>query len=374
MKLKNTVYFNPNCQFSTGDVCINNERFAEASDDNEEIPCDGLYAIPGLIDIHIHGSDGHEFCDCTTEAIDGMAQYLIKEGVTSFMPTAMTVEESIIINACKSAGEYVNRDDASEVIGVYIEGPFISEAKRGAQNSEFIKLPDTGFYNELQKASNNKIRVITLAPEMEGAMEFITAHHNEVICSIAHSNATYEVAKKAVDLGAASITHLFNGMSPFNHREPGIVGAAFDSDCMVELISDGNFVCPTVMRAVFKMFGDDRIIMISDGIRATGGEEGIYDFGGRSYIVKNEIAMMEDGSLVAPVISLRQSLKKMVKQFGIPLESAVRCATYNPAKLLNLLDQYGVIKAGNYADLLLLDQDLNVNMVFKKGKLVYKAQ
>lgn len=374
MKLKNTIYFNSNCKFSNGDIFIDNEKFTVASIDNEEIQCDGLYAIPGLIDIHIHGSAGHEFCDCTAEALDGMAQYLIKEGVTSFLPTAMTVEESTIINACKTAGEYRNRNDASEVIGVHIEGPFISEAKRGAQNSEFIKKPDPVFYKELQKAAKNKVRIITIAPEIDGAMELITDHCKDVICSIAHSNADYETAKRAFACGANHVTHLFNGMSPFNHREPGIVGAAFDSDCMVELISDGNFVCPTVMRAVFKMFGDDRIILISDGIRATGGEDGIYDFGGRSYTVKNEIAVMENGAMVAPVISLRQSIKKMVKQFGISLESVVKCATYNPAKQLNLLDQYGVIKAGNYADLLLLDQDLNVNMVFKKGKLVYKAQ
>jgi N-acetylglucosamine-6-phosphate deacetylase len=329
-----------------------------------------LYCIPGLIDIHVHGSAGYEFSNCTIEALDKIAQYLIKEGVTSFLPTTFTVDEKLIKNMCKAAGEYTSQDEKSEVIGVHIEGPFISKEKCGAQNSNYIKKPDTDFYKTLQKLSGNKIKIITIAPDIEGAMEFITRHHREVICSIAHSTADYQTAQAAFACGASHVTHLFNGMPPFLHRNPGIVGAALDSSCMVELISDGNLVCPTVIRAAFKMFGDDRIILISDGTSVTGGKEKKYIVDGRSYIVKDQVAQMEDGTLVGPIISLRECIKKLVKDFGIPIESAVKCATYNPAKQLNILDEYGVIKEGNYADLLLFDEDFNVKKVFKKGRNV----
>ena len=372
MKLKNVNYFTPDFTFTSGDIYISGERFAAASDDMEDIDCSGLYAVPGLIDIHIHGSADCEFSHCTSQALDGIAEFLIKEGITSFLPTTMTCSEKLFRDMCKTVGEYASREETSEVIGMHLEGPFISKEKKGAQNIEFIKKPDIDFFRELQELSGNKIKIITIAPELEGAMEFISELHKDVICSVAHSTSDYKTAQQAFACGACHVTHLFNGMSAFGHRSPGIVGAAFDSACMVEMISDGIFIHPAVMRAVFKMFGDDRIIIISDSTSATGGKNKGYTVDGQSYFVKDGAAQMEDGTLVGPVISMRQSIQKMVKEFGIPLESAVKCATYNPAKQLNLLNDYGLIKEGNYADLLLLDKDLEVKMVFKKGKCVVK--
>ena len=376
MKLTNANYFTPDCAFLPGDIYISGERFTGASNDKEiygeEINCEGLFAVPGLIDIHIHGSADCEFSACSTEALIGMAKYLINEGVTSFIPTTMTANEKLIKNMCRTAGEYINKEDTSEVIGIHIEGPFISEEKRGAQNLAFIKKPDMAFYRELQELSNNKIKIITVAPEIQGAMEFVSAICKEAIISIAHSNADYQTAQKAFLNGASHVTHLFNGMSAFGHRSPGIVGAAFDSACMVELISDGSFVFPAVMRAMFKMFGDDRIIIISDGTSATGGKKDVYTVDGRVFIVKDGVVQLENGTLVGPAISMRQSIQRMVKEFNIPLESVIKCATYNPAKQLNLLNDYGLIREGNYADLLLLDKNLDVKMVFKKGRCVVK--
>jgi N-acetylglucosamine-6-phosphate deacetylase len=280
----------------------------------------------------------------------------------------MTVSADEILAICHAVGAYQSKPDGSEMLGLYMEGPFISEEKCGAQNSDHIQQVSESFFRRAQEAANGRIRIISLAPEKEGALAFIKAHRKEVICSLGHSSADYDTARQAISAGAANITHLFNGMPTFGHRAPGIVGAALDSACMAEMICDGNYVGETMMRATYKMFGDDRIIMISDCIRAAGIGEGAYDFGGLTYHVKGTVARMENGALVGPVASLRESLKKTVLEFGVPLESAVKSATINPARLLGE-SQYGAIRPGNFADIVLLDKELNVRLVMKKGRI-----
>lgn len=373
MKLKNARLFNQDCRFMTGDILVQDQYIALGTDDGREIDCTGLYAIPGLIDIHIHGCNGHEFCDCTEAALDGMAAYLIREGVTAFMPATMTVTAKAIQDICTAAGAYASKPGLCEMLGVYMEGPFISKEKCGAQNSSHIQPVTSDFFDQMQAAAQGEIKIVVLAPEKEGAADFIAARHWEVVCSVGHSTADYDTARAAFAKGARHVTHLYNGMTPATHRAPGILGAAFDSDCMVEMICDGNYVGETFIRATFKLFGDERVIMVSDGIRATGMGEGVYDFGGRTYHVRGTVAQMENGALVGPVISLRQCLQKTVREFGVPLESAMKSATLNPARQLGIDDKYGAIRPGNYADIVLLDSDLNVKLVLKKGKIAHSA-
>lgn len=368
--LKNAKVFGEDGTFRFGDISTEGELLS-AAPSGEVLDCEGLLAIPGIIDIHTHGCNGLEFCD-GGEAVAGMAAWLMHEGITSFMPASMTTTEERLFEICAAAGEYENHGDknSSEMLGVYLEGPFISEAKRGAQDATYIRVPDSEFFDRLQEAAEGRIRIVTVAPEVPGAMDFLRATAPKAICSIAHSDANYDTALDAFRNGASHVTHLFNGMSAFHHRDPGIVGAAFDSGCRIELICDGNHVCPSVVRAAWKMFGDDRVIMISDGMRASGMPEGDYRLCGRTYSVRGTVARMEDGALAGPVISLSACMKKSVTEMGIPLAAAVKSVTVNPARELGLFDRIGSLAVGKQADIVLLDGGLNVKKVIKKGRVV----
>lgn len=372
MVLENAIVFTHGA-FRPGEVCVENERIVVHAAD-KRIDCGGLLAVPGLIDMHIHGSDGFDLCDGTKAAIAGMADYLIRQGVTGFVPATMTVDEALLEQVCAVANGYEDEPKSAEMLGIYIEGPFISEAKRGAQNSAHIRMPDAALVRRLNARSGNRICVVTIAPEMPGAMALINECKAEVTLSIAHSEANYAVASEAIRHGANHVTHLFNGMTPFGHRDTGIVGAAFDGGATVELIPDGNFVGETMMRAVFKLFGDDHVILISDGMRATGLGEGRYELGGLAYNVVGDVARMEDGALAGPVIPLSACIQRCVKQFGIPVESAIRAATLNPARRLGIDQDYGSLDAGKYADVVLMDDDLNIKMVIKKGQIAFDAR
>ena len=378
MIIRNAMVYRENKTFSRQDIRITDGIFTEIGSslsvvEGEQIlDAEGLYAVPGLIDIHFHGCMGHDFCDGTVEAIDAITKYEASIGVTSVCPATMTISVEELAQVMDAAREYKegpSRPGQSSLVGINMEGPFISTAKKGAQDIKHIRLCDKALFRNLQERSGGLVKLVDIAPENEGAMEFIDALHDEVGISLAHTTADYNTAKEAYNRGARHATHLYNAMPPFTHRAPGVIGAAFDSpNCRAELICDGVHIHPSVVRATFQMFGDDRMILISDSMRATGMEDGLYTLGGQYVAVKGKYAaLVSDGTLAGSVTNLMDCMRTAVKDMQIPLESAIACATMNPAKAIGIYEKYGSISEGKIANIVLLDKNLNLKQVIING-------
>ena len=375
MVIRGGKVFLPDGSFAEQDVFISGERFSETGNGSDVINADGCYVIPGLIDVHFHGCMGHDFCDGTEDSIHAMAEYALENGITSICPATMTLGEDRLLKIAQAADAYrkAGHQDGAELVGINMEGPFISMAKKGAQNPDFIAKADAAMLRRLQEASGGLIRLCALAPEEDGAMEFIDACKDEVVISVAHTTADYDTAREAFRRGAKQVTHLYNAMPPFSHRAPGVIGAACDSDCNVEMICDGIHVHPSVIRTTFKMFGDDRIILISDSMEATGMADGSYSLGGQAVTVKGSLATLADGTIAGSATNLMNCLRYTVKVAGIPLESAVKCATRNPAAAIGIADEYGSIAAGKYANAVILSDNLEIVTIIRRGKIVKEA-
>lgn len=368
MIIENVLKYTEDKTFVFSNIGIENERFVEDGASRDVvIDGEGCYAIPGLIDIHFHGCVGHDFCDGTNQSIKSIAAYQASVGVTTIVPATMTLPQTELHRIMKATSEYKNQKGCAALAGINMEGPYINPEKKGAQSLEHIRSCDVAEFRRLQQAASGMIKLVDIAPEMSGAMEFIDALHNEVNISIAHSNADYDTAKQAFERGANHVTHLFNAMPPFSHREPSIVGAAHDSDCYVELICDGVHIHPSAVRTAFDMFSD-RIVLVSDSMRATGMPDGTYTLGGQTVNVKGKYARLEsDGSLAGSVTNLSDCLRIAVNEMGIPLEKAVAAATMNPAKSVGIYETYGSITAGKAANVVLLDKQLNLKDVIVGG-------
>lgn len=340
----------------TGDVCI------DASE---------MYIIPGLIDIHFHGCMGADLCDGTKEALDTITEYEICNGITSICPASMTYDEKKLKSIYENVASYSNANGA-EIIGINMEGPFISKEKKAAQNEEYICAPDVEMFRRLNDASKGLIKTVCLAPEAEGADEFIASLSKEVHISLGHTASNYKTADHAFKLGADHVTHLYNGMNSLHHRDSGVIGAALDNEgTFVELIGDGVHVSDTVVRATYKMFGDERVILISDSMRACGMPDGESELGGQKVIKNKELATLEDGTIAGSVMNLMDDLKTIIGM-GISPETVVKSATINPAKSLGIDNQYGSLEIGKKADILILDKEMNLKYVIKNGSIVKK--
>lgn len=366
MIIKNANVFCEDYLFHKKDITIQNELIADSSSDNNVIDATDLYAIPGLIDIHIHGSVGYDFCDGTDEAIDAISKYLGENGITSFVPASMTLAEDKLMSIYSNAGKY-NNEKGSIFCGINMEGPFLSQEKKGAQNGAYIQNPNTELFKRLNSASNNMVKLVSLAPEFNNSMEFLKDVKNYAVISIAHTTADYDTSLEAFKNGASHVTHLYNAMMPFSHRNPGVVGAACDSGCTVELICDGVHIHPSVVRATYKMFSDDKIVLVSDSMMAAGMVDGAYELGGQAVTVHGNKATLADGTVAGSVTNLMKCMRTAVS-FGITLESAVKSATINPAKVIKEDKNIGSITIGKQANIVLLNKDLSINAVFIKGK------
>ena len=362
------------------EVCLGQSYVAAWGERKGEEVFDGKgnYLIPGMIDIHLHGCKGYDFCDATLEAVEQIAAFQASIGVTTIAPATMTLpveslcealEQGAVFYKAKNSGRFLK---CADLAGINMEGPFISEAKKGAQKATNIRKPDTDLFRRLQKSATGLIKYIGVAPEMEGALEFIRNVREEVKVTLAHSEADYATGKKAFEAGASHVTHLYNGMNAFNHREPGIPGAVYDCNWTeAELICDGIHVHPAVIRATFHMLGKERIILISDSIRATGMEPGEYELGGQQVLVKEDRAVISGTETIAgSVVTLPQALRFVVKKAGISLEDALACVTKNPAISLGIYEECGSVSVGKKADLVLLDKELVVNGVMKNGSFL----
>ena len=370
MILKNALIYTPENTFKKGDLAVNGNVISEpAAGDSKIFDASGLYAIPGLTDIHLHGCMGHDFCDAAEDTLEAIAAYQARSGVTGFVPASMTFSEKKLSGIFENAA-HQEQEAGAMLLGVNMEGPFLAEKKKGAQNARYLMPPDIPMFRRLNAISGGRIKLVTLAPELAGASEFITALKDETVISLGHTEASFETATNAFELGASHVTHLFNAMPPFNHREPGLIGAAFDHPGVTaELICDGVHVAPAMVRAAFRLFSAERIVLISDSMRATGLDDGDYTLGGQSVHVRGNRATLADGTLAGSVTNLMDCLRNAVA-FGIPLADAVQAAAVNPVRVIGESDRLGSLEPGKLANMVLLDKSLNVVKVFVKGKSI----
>ena len=353
------------------EVCTSGALISAESGDGELFDASGCYVIPGLTDIHFHGCKGEDFSDGDPRGLAVMAAYELSRGVTQICPAGMTLPEEQLFQICRAAAGHRRAGaPGAELVGVNLEGPFLSEAKKGAQNGAWLHAPDAELLRELLKASEGLVKLVSVAPELPGALDFIRAVRDEVTVSLAHTTADYDTAMKALALGAGEVTHLFNAMPAFSHRAPGVVGAALDSPgCRVELICDGVHIHPAVVRAVFRMFGPERVVLISDSIRGAGMPDGQYTLGGQDVTVSGALATLADGTIAGSVTDLMSCLRKAVS-FGIPLEDAVRAAALNPAEAIGIAGRIGTLDIGKQANIAVLDSELGQKAVIFAGKAI----
>ena len=365
MIIKGGKVFQEDGSFLEQAIYINDHRLvdkAEYQDDGEVIDAEGLLVLPGLVDIHSHGAAGEDFSDGNPEGLKKILQYEKRCGITSYCPTSMTFPKERLRQIFASI-KGAQTEDGATVVGINMEGPFLDPAKKGAHVEKWIAAPDVAFVRDLNQDADGLVRLVTLAPNMDGAEEFIKEMHEEVCISLGHTAADYDCASRAMKLGAHHVTHLYNAMQPFGHRAPGLIGAAMDDpECMVELICDGYHIHPSAIRAAFRMFGPERVILISDSMRATGMENGTYELGGQEVTVKDRKAVLKDGTLAGSATNLYGCMCKAV-EFGIPLEQAIMAATANPARSIGIFDRVGSIRIGKQADLLLVSENLKLKRV-----------
>ena len=338
---------------------------------------DGAVVLPGFIDEHIHGAGGSDGMDGTVEDISTIAKTLATEGTTSFLVTTMTQSPENILKAMTAVKEYRETDlgDGARVIGVHLEGPFIAAAHKGAQPLEYVKAPDCAVFDEYNRASGKAIRIVSLAPEVEGAEEFIrhlTA--NGIVTSIGHTGAKYADIERAVENGATNVTHTFNAQTALHHREIGTVGSAMLLDELnCELIADTIHVSVPAMRLLVKNKPLDKLTLITDAMRAKGIPDGVSELGGQTVYVKNGEARLEDGTLAGSVLRMNRAIQNMVEKVGVPYTQAVDFASINPAKTLKIDGEAGSIKVGKRADFTVLNQAFDVLMTVRGGKIIYQA-
>jgi len=359
--------------FVARDVFTDGPLLSETSGDAAVLDASGCYVIPGLVDVHFHGAVGEDFSDATAEGLQKIADFELSQGVTYICPAGMTLPEDQLTAICKNVAAHRKQNTGgAEVVGAHLEGPFLSTAKKGAQNGDFLHDPDIPMLQRLQEAAEGCVRLVTVAPEQPGAMDFIrAAKEMGITVSVGHTVADYDTAMEAFRNGASHATHLYNGMPPVHHRAPAVIGAAFDSPGVrAELICDGIHIHGGVVRMTFRLFGKERMILISDSLRAAGMPDGIYPFGGQEIEVHGNRATIagHPETLAGSVTSLMGCMRQAVA-FGIPLEDAVRACTSNPAAAIGIDDRAGTLDIGKEASLVLLDQkDLSVKTIVFKGK------
>ncbi|OQP05987.1 N-acetylglucosamine-6-phosphate deacetylase [Geobacillus sp. 46C-IIa] len=386
--LKNAVVYAETRKIDQGYVLIEGEKVADIGPmlrcptdiEAEVIELSPRFSvIPGLIDVHIHGAAGADVMDATPSALQAMANALPAEGTTSFLATTMTAPSEQIEVALMNVARYMeqaNDPGAAEVLGVHLEGPFLSPKRAGAQHPRHLIDPDVSLFRRWQEAARGHIRLVTLAPERDGGLDLVAyLKKTGVVASIGHSDAIYDEVKAAVAAGVTHATHLFNGMRGIHHREPGVAGAVLMHDEVVcELIADGLHVAPPMVRFTYRNKGSDGLILITDAMRAKCLGDGKYDLGGQEVTVSRGEARLADGTLAGSVLKLADALRRVIDCTGCTLEEVIRMASWNPAKQLRILDRKGSLRPGKDADIVVLDEQYGVAMTFCRGVLAYWKQ
>ncbi|WP_068673482.1 N-acetylglucosamine-6-phosphate deacetylase [Oceanobacillus sp. Castelsardo] len=342
----------------------------------EVIDATHLIAIPGFIDTHIHGANGADTMDATEEALDSITEFLPKEGTTSFLATTITQSNENIEKALKNIATYENKKGQAELLGVHLEGPFVEPSKAGAQPKEFIQKPNVELFFRWQQISGGKIKTITMAPEHDVEGIFIQeVAKSGVNVSAGHTAIQFPKMKQAVKFGVSQLTHLCNAMNGVHHRDVGAVGAAFLlKELHAELISDGIHIVPEMLQLIYDMIGRDRLILITDGMRAKGLPPGAYELGGQPVKVSEDQATLKDGTLAGSMLTMIGSARNMMKLDGVGLKDIVKMASENPAKQIGVFDRKGTIEIGKDADILLLDEQLHIKYTISCGVVSYKGE
>ena len=369
--IRNVRYVNAAFETVRGTIVVEGERIAAlsapqpAANEGEALLC-----LPGLIDIHTHGGAGADACDGTKDSLQKLSDYYARHGVTSWCPTTVTLPHDALRHVFAAIEDGKGREEGAYIQGINMEGPYISKAKCGAQNPAFLRPADAAEVNELHAIS--KIKLLDLAPETEGAMTLPREIDPAIVCSVAHTDATFEQTKAAFQAGFSHATHLFNAMSPFTHRAPGAVGAVLDSNGVTaELICDGFHLAPATVRLAFRLLGANRCVAISDSLACAGCPDGSdYALGGQRVIVKDGKAFLENGTIAGSTTNLFDAFKNLLS-FGVPFASALAACTINPARVIGADKDAGSIEAGKYADLIFVDDSFNLRHVMVKGRMLF---
>lgn len=358
-------------RFVRGGFSVENGRFAHVL---EDVPgpaedLDGALVIPGLVDIHVHGCAGADFSDGDYAGLVCMARYLARRGVTSFAPASMTLPYDALDKAFHAAARLRREGlaDGARLMGIQMEGPFLSREKRGSQNPAYLRLPDWDSFLRLYDAAEGLLRIVDVAPELPGAVEFTRRASEKCRVSVAHTAAGYDQAAAVFDAGATHLTHLFNAMSGIHHRHPGPIGAASERENVTaELICDGIHVHPSAVRMAFRLF-PGRICLISDALRCCGMADGSYSLGGQEILLSGGVARLTGGAIAGSAADLYQCMRRAVS-FGIPREQAVWAATALPARVIGRESETGAIADGRAADFVICGGELEPEAVYLGGK------
>ena len=374
----NIIYLD---KIQKGNVVIKDNKITSFTiDDNDSsdsivIDGEGLYLSPGFIDVHIHGAGGHDTMDGSYEAINEISKTIVKHGTTSFLPTTMTVAAEDIkksmaaIHTAKTSGT-----EGANVLGAHLEGPFISPSAIGAQNPAFLIPPSIENFYSIVGEYENDVTSITLAPEVDGAKELIKFLTDKgITVSIGHTKANYEQAMEGIKCGCSHSTHLFNAMTPFSHREPGVVGAIFDSNITTETISDGIHISYPSLRVAYKQKTTDKVLLVSDAMMACCMPDGLYSLGGQDVKVEKGAARLLSGALAGSILTLDIAVKNVYNNSDYKLNEVIKMATYNTARHCKVENKKGLVKEGYDADLILFDENIDIKYVIVNGKIVHKA-
>ena len=370
MLYTNAHVFTPD-GFVHGGFTVEDGRFGEVFAGNRDGGADlrGAYVIPGLVDIHTHGAANADFSDGDPAGLRRMAAWLAKCGVTSFAPTSMTLPYEVLAAAFQSALALWEHRPAgcARVMGIHMEGPYFSEKKKGAQNGAYLRLPDPDGFRRLWEDCRGLVRIVDVAPELEGAAAFTAMARELCTVSVAHTDADYDAARAVFEAGASHLTHLFNAMPPIHHRSPGVIGAAAERDDVVaELICDGLHVHPSAVRMAFKLF-PGRICLISDALRCCGMPDGEYELGGQRVFLSGGVARLADGTIAGAASDLYRDMQNAVS-FGVDRDEAIRAATIRPAREIGRESEIGSIETGKLADFVLCGEDLALKAVYIGGE------
>ncbi|MFF0674544.1 N-acetylglucosamine-6-phosphate deacetylase [Staphylococcus xylosus] len=376
--IANGRIYTENETIEQGYIVIENGKIIQIAEgeyqgDLTTIDVKGQHVLPGFIDIHMHGGYGEDAMDASFEGLKHLSESLLSEGTTSFLATTMTQSDENIIKALKNIVDYQEQQDslnAASIVGIHLEGPFISEYKVGAQNPAYVQRPSVEKVQQFQEIANNQIKVMTFAPEVEGADETLSTLHDQINFSIGHTVATFDEVNEAVAQGAKHVTHLYNAGTPFEHRNPGLSGAAWLNDELsTESIVDGIHSHPASVKIAYKQKGNKRFFLITDAMRAKGMPDGEYDLGGQNVVVKGSEARLSSGALAGSILKMNEGLKNLIAYTGASLDDLWRVTSLNQAIALKIEDDKGSIAIGKDADIVVVDDDIQVLTTIKSGKV-----